>query len=78
MTTPPTPQEIANRLRLLSQQMQDLGAAMESGCPVRAGIGPMQIINVIQGSGLPRASGDRPFQRRNQAVDLAVAPCERG
>ena len=29
MTTVPTPQEIANRLRLLSQQMQDLGAAME-------------------------------------------------
>ena len=29
MTTLPTPQEIANRLRLLSQQMQDLGAAME-------------------------------------------------
>ena len=29
MTPPPTPQEIANRLRLLSQQMQDLGAAME-------------------------------------------------
>ena len=28
-TTPPTPQEIAHRLRLLSQQMQDLGAAME-------------------------------------------------
>ena len=29
MTTPPTPKEIAHRLRLLSQQMQDLGAAME-------------------------------------------------
>ena len=29
MTTVPTPQEIAHRLRLLSQQMQDLGAAME-------------------------------------------------
>ena len=29
MTTPPTPQEIAHRLRLLSEQMQDLGAAME-------------------------------------------------
>ena len=29
MSTLPTPQEIANRLRLLSQQMQDLGAAME-------------------------------------------------
>ena len=29
MTTLPTPQEIAHRLRLLSQQMQDLGAAME-------------------------------------------------
>jgi hypothetical protein len=29
MTTVPSPQEIANRLRLLSQQMQDLGAAME-------------------------------------------------
>ena len=29
MTPPPAPQEIANRLRLLSQQMQDLGAAME-------------------------------------------------
>ena len=29
MTTVPTPQEIANRLRLLSQKMQDLGAAME-------------------------------------------------
>ena len=29
MTTLPTPKEIAHRLRLLSQQMQDLGAAME-------------------------------------------------
>ena len=29
MSTLPTPQEVANRLRLLSQQMQDLGAAME-------------------------------------------------
>ena len=29
MSELPTPQEIANRLRLLSQQMQDLGAAME-------------------------------------------------
>ena len=29
MSAIPTPQEIANRLRLLSQQMQDLGAAME-------------------------------------------------
>ena len=29
MTTLPTPQEIARRLRLLSQQMQNLGAAME-------------------------------------------------
>ena len=29
MTTVPTPQEIAHRLRLLSQQMQDLGAVME-------------------------------------------------
>ena len=29
MSTPPTPKEIAHRLRLLSQQMQDLGAAME-------------------------------------------------
>ena len=29
MSTLPTPQEIAHRLRLLSQQMQDLGAAME-------------------------------------------------
>ena len=29
MTTLPTPKETAHRLRLLSQQMQDLGAAME-------------------------------------------------
>ena len=29
MTTLPTPKEITHRLRLLSQQMQDLGAAME-------------------------------------------------
>ena len=29
MSAPPTPKEIAHRLRLLSQQMQDLGAAME-------------------------------------------------
>ena len=29
MTTLPTPKEIANRLLLLSEQMQDLGAAME-------------------------------------------------
>ena len=29
MSAIPTPQEIAHRLRLLSQQMQDLGAAME-------------------------------------------------
>ena len=29
MSAVPTPQEIAHRLRLLSQQMQDLGAAME-------------------------------------------------
>ena len=29
MSAPPTPQEIAHRLRLLSQQMQDLGAAMD-------------------------------------------------
>ena len=29
MSAIPTPQEIALRLRLLSQQMQDLGAAME-------------------------------------------------
>ena len=29
MTPLPTPKEIAHRLRLLSQQMQDLGAAME-------------------------------------------------
>ena len=29
MTSLPTPKEIAHRLRLLSQQMQDLGAAME-------------------------------------------------
>ena len=29
MSAVPTSQEIANRLRLLSQQMQDLGAAME-------------------------------------------------
>ena len=29
MSALPTPQEIAHRLRLLSQQMQDLGAAME-------------------------------------------------
>ena len=29
MTILPTPQEIAHRLRLLSQQMQDLGATME-------------------------------------------------
>ena len=29
MSAIPTPQQIANRLRLLSQQMQDLGAAME-------------------------------------------------
>ena len=29
MSTLPTPQEIAHRLRLLSEQMQDLGAAME-------------------------------------------------
>ena len=29
MSELPTPKEIANRLRLLSEQMQDLGAAME-------------------------------------------------
>ena len=29
MSAIPTPQQIAHRLRLLSQQMQDLGAAME-------------------------------------------------
>ena len=29
MSAIPTPQEIAHRLRLLSEQMQDLGAAME-------------------------------------------------
>ena len=29
MSATPTPQEIAHRLRLLSEQMQDLGAAME-------------------------------------------------
>ena len=29
MSALPTPLEITNRLRLLSQQMQDLGAAME-------------------------------------------------
>ena len=29
MSAIPTPQEIAHRLRILSQQMQDLGAAME-------------------------------------------------
>ena len=29
MSAVPTPQEIAHRLRLLSEQMHDLGAAME-------------------------------------------------
>ena len=29
MSAIPTPQEIAHRLRLLSEQMQDLGAALE-------------------------------------------------
>ena len=51
---------------------------VDTGCPVRAGIGPRGFRVYLTRSGLPRASGDRPEIHWDWASEREVAPCERG
>ena len=49
-----------------------------TGCPARAGIGPIAAVALLAGCGLPRASGDRPDGRFPEHHLFEVAPRERG
>ena len=54
------------------------GAAVEAGCPARAGMGPKGDGMAPTWERLPRASGDGPTSRMNVAEMAEVAPRERG